>query len=73
MWEHPPGGRSLQAALACLDRARVDVRHDPEYEQLDLGAESAEEWLADAESLVRNYFDLEDPNEIRVIGTELDR
>jgi putative RecB family exonuclease len=71
MWEQPPGRRSLRAALACLDRARTDIRHDPEYEQLDLGAESEEEWLADADSLVRNYFELEDPNDIRVIGTEL--
>jgi putative RecB family exonuclease len=71
MWEQPPGRRSLAAALSCLDRARTDVRLDQEHEQLDLGAEIEEEWLADAESLVRNYFELEDPNEVRVIGTEL--
>jgi putative RecB family exonuclease len=71
MWEHPPGRRSLTAALACLDRARADLRRDQEYEQLDLGTETEEEWLADAESLVRNYFELEDPNQVRVIGTEL--
>jgi putative RecB family exonuclease len=71
MWEQPPGRRNLPAALACLDRARTDIRHNQEYEQLDLGAETEEEWLADAESLVRNYFELEDPNEVTVIGTEL--
>jgi putative RecB family exonuclease len=71
MWDHRPGQRSLPTALACLDRASTDIRHHPEYELLDLGDESEEEWLADAEQLVRNYFDLEDPNEVRVIGTEL--
>jgi putative RecB family exonuclease len=71
MWEQPAGRRSLPAALACLDRAVADVRRDPEFEHLDLGDETEDEWLADAEQLVRNYFELEDPDEVRVIGTEL--
>ena len=71
MWEQPPGRRRLPAALACLDRARSDVRDDPEYQRLDLGDETEDEWLADAAQLVRNYFELEDPNEVRLVGTEL--
>jgi putative RecB family exonuclease len=71
MWEQPAGRRSLPAALACLERAAADVRRDPEYEQLDLGEVTEDEWLDDAERLVRNYFELEDPNQVRVIGTEL--
>jgi putative RecB family exonuclease len=71
MWEQPAGRRSLAAALVCLERAAADVRRDPEYEQLDLGGVTEDEWLDDAEQLVRNYFDLEDPNQVRVIGTEL--
>jgi putative RecB family exonuclease len=47
------------------------VRRNPEFEHLDLGDETEDEWLADAEQLVRNYFELEDPDEVRVIGTEL--
>ena len=71
MWEQPAGRRRLPAALACLDRARSDVRDDPEYQRLDLGDETEDEWLADAAHLIRNYFELEDPNQVRVIGTEL--
>jgi putative RecB family exonuclease len=70
-WEEPAGRRTLDAALAKLDRAKVEVLNDAEYEQLDLGEETEEEWLTDAERLVRNYFQLEDPNTVRVIGTEL--
>jgi putative RecB family exonuclease len=70
MWEQPAGNRSLEAALACLGRAGADIRSDPEYGQLDLG-EAEGEWLADAEQLVRNYFELENPDDIHVIGTEL--
>ncbi|HSS11410.1 MAG TPA: PD-(D/E)XK nuclease family protein, partial [Acidimicrobiales bacterium] len=47
-----------------------DVLGDPEYENLDLG-DTEEEFVADAEQLVRNYFELEDPNTVQVIGTEL--
>jgi putative RecB family exonuclease len=71
MWEQPAGRRSLDAAVACLDRAQAEVRGDPEYLDLDLGEESEDEWRADAEQLVRNYFELEDPNEVRLLGTEL--
>jgi putative RecB family exonuclease len=71
-WEEPAGQRTLEAALAKLARAQDDVLHHGEYEDLDLGGDSEEEeWLADAEQLVRNYFELEDPNAVRVIGTEL--
>jgi putative RecB family exonuclease len=69
-WEEPVGRRTLEVALAKLARAKDEVLNDGEYEQLDLG-ETEEEWLADAERLVRNYFQLEDPNAVRVIGTEL--
>jgi putative RecB family exonuclease len=70
LWEQPAGHRTLEAALACLDRARADLRGNPDYVDLDLG-DSEEEWVDDAVHLVRNYFELEDPDEVRVIGTEL--
>jgi putative RecB family exonuclease len=75
MWEEPPGRRSLEAALARLPRARQDVLGSEEYADLRLGGEEAQEseaeFLADAEQLVRNYFELEDPNRVRLLGTEL--
>src|ERR1700716_3149342 len=46
MWEQPAGRRSLDAALACLDRAQAEVRGDPEYLDLDLSEESEDEWRA---------------------------
>jgi putative RecB family exonuclease len=70
MWEEPRGQRSVDAALTKLARARDEVLGDPEYEDLDLG-ETVEEFVADAEQLVRNYFELEDPNTVHMVGTEL--
>ena len=71
MWEEDPGNRTLDVALAKLERARVEVLEDPEFENLDFGDDGQEAFLGDAETLVRNYFELEDPNQVRVIGTEL--
>ena len=71
MWEEPPGQRSLPVALDKLARARDDVLGIAEYENLDFGQQTEAEFLADADTLVRNYFRLEDPNDIHVMGTEL--
>src|SRR5262245_36330688 len=70
MWDEPRGRRSIDTALSKLTRARDDVLGDPEYEDLDLG-QTEEEFLADAEQLIHNYFQLEDPDTVKVIGTEL--
>src|SRR3954467_6163294 len=70
-WEEPAGRRTLDAALAKLERARDEVLGSGEYGELGLDAEQEAEFLADAETLVRNYFALEDPDQVRVIGTEL--
>lgn len=71
MWDEPAGQRSVDIALQKLARARDDVLGSTEYEGLDLDDQAEAEFLADAEQLVRNYFQLEDPNSITVIGTEL--
>jgi len=70
-WEQPAGTRTLEAALACLERAQAEVLGDPEYAALDLGPDGEEAWIADAIALLRNYFELEDPDRVRLIGTEL--
>ncbi|HLY81986.1 MAG TPA: PD-(D/E)XK nuclease family protein [Acidimicrobiales bacterium] len=71
MWEEPAGRRTLDVALDKLTRATGEVLSDPEYDGLDLTREAEEEFIADAADLVRNYFQLEDPNGVVVVGTEL--
>jgi len=70
-WEEEPGHRTLDAALAKLARARDEILGGDEFGTLGLSTEEEGEFVDDAELLVRNYFELEDPNEVRVIGTEL--
>jgi putative RecB family exonuclease len=71
MWEEPAGRRTLEAALDKLTRAVDEVLADPEFAELDLDAQREAEFVDDAEALVRNYFQLEDPNRVTVVGTEL--
>lgn len=70
-WDEPPGRRTLEAAFGKLARAKAELATDPEFTGLDLDAEAAATFFAEAEQLVRKYFELEDPNEVRVIGVEL--
>ena len=64
-----PADRTLAAALAHVRTAHDEVMADPENEGLVIDDEAA--WIADAETLVRNYFQLEDPTTVRAIGLEL--
>jgi putative RecB family exonuclease len=67
----PPAGRTVDAALACLADASVELRDDPEYVGLELSGDDEAAFLAEAAELVRNYFRLEDPRSVRAIGLEL--
>lgn len=71
MWEEEPTGRTLEAALSKLERAVPEILDGPEYAPLGLAGPEREEFVADAEQLVRNYFLLEDPAQVHVLGTEL--
>jgi putative RecB family exonuclease len=71
MWEEDPGQRTLGAALEKLRRAVPEVLDGLEYGGLGLSEEERGEFVADSQQLVRNYFLLEDPDQVRVIGTEL--
>jgi putative RecB family exonuclease len=71
MWEEPAGHRTLDVALGKLARAVAEMDDDPDYQGLQLEAEARDEFVADAGQLVRNYFELEDPDAVRVMGTEL--
>ncbi|HLH45945.1 MAG TPA: PD-(D/E)XK nuclease family protein [Acidimicrobiales bacterium] len=70
-WEEPPAARTLDTALAKLERAIPEVLGGEEYGSLALTGPALEEFTADARQLVANYFVLEDPTTITVIGTEL--
>src|SRR5689334_11572100 len=67
MWR-PAHDRTLDAALADLVRARDELAADAEFAQLELSDEEWEQFHADAEVLLRRYFDMEDPREITVLG-----
>jgi putative RecB family exonuclease len=54
-----------------LERATAELLQDAEGQALALGPAEVEDLVEDARSLVANYFVLEDPNEVRAIGTEL--
>jgi putative RecB family exonuclease len=69
--DRPPDERVIDAALVDLRQAAVELAIHPEFAELEL---SDEEWAgfhADAETLVRRYFELEDPRTVRPIGLEL--
>jgi putative RecB family exonuclease len=70
-WNHTPGARTPDAAHAELERCWEDLQHDDEYVELALDRDGAESFLADARTLVDNYFRLEDPNEAQAVGIEL--
>ncbi len=67
----PAGSRSLDVALEQLERAWEEAREQPDLLALELSGEATGELLAEAELLVRRYFELEDPNSVRTVGTEL--
>ncbi|CAN5237948.1 RecB family exonuclease [soil metagenome] len=67
-----PSGRTLEVALSALTHAVDQARStDSEYGQLGLAGEAEVAYLADAERLIRRYFEMEDPATIRPIGLEL--
>ncbi len=69
--DRPADDRTVDAALADLDRARVSLAHDPEFAALELDDEERAAFDRDSESLVRRYFELEDPQAVHPIGLEL--
>src|SRR5262245_24439720 len=70
MWR-PPAERTLDAALTDLQRARTELSEHGEFLELDLGPEEWDIFYAEAEELVRRYFEMEDPRAVRVLGVEL--
>lgn len=65
-----PEHRTLDRALAYLERAREELANDPDFTGLDLTKEEWDEFHSSAEGLVRRYFEIEDPTSIRTIDVE---
>ena len=70
MWR-PAEERTLEVALADLDRAEAELAEHPEFADLELSDEERATFRADADALVRRYFELEDPRSVTVLGVEL--
>jgi putative RecB family exonuclease len=70
-WRHEAGVRTPEVAASELERAWEELQSDQEFMELDLSEDEASSFLADARVLVGNYFQLEDPNAVRVVGVEL--
>jgi putative RecB family exonuclease len=67
----PPHDRTIDAALADLDRARAEFTDDPEFAELELSDDDWKLFHADSEQLVHRYFELEDPTVVHPIGLEI--
>ena len=67
----PPAERTVATALDELAIARVEMADDPDLTGLELTDAEWEAFHAEAEVLVRRYFELEDPTTVQPIGLEL--
>jgi putative RecB family exonuclease len=70
-YDFPAGERSLEVALAQIPLVRAEYAEHPEYVELALSPEDEVLFWDDVAVLVGNLFRLEDPNDVKVLGTEL--
>jgi putative RecB family exonuclease len=70
-YDFPAGARTPEVALAQLPLVRAEYADDPEYAELELSADDEVLFWDDVAVLVLNLFRLEDPNDVKVLGTEL--
>ncbi len=70
-WLHEPGNRTPEAGEVELEKSWAELQADADFLCLGLEQGDADELRKDAGALVRNYFELEDPNRINPIGVEL--
>jgi putative RecB family exonuclease len=71
MREEPPGRRDANAARVKLAQATEELLAGEEGSALALGPAELDELVEDTRQLLGNYFLIEDPDSVRVIGTEL--
>jgi putative RecB family exonuclease len=70
-WEQHSGSRTLAVAQQMLREEAAEFFTGEEWTSLQLSEDDARTFESEAEKLVCNYFELEDPNAVRTIGTEL--
>ena len=70
-WERARGERTPAAAHQALERVWEDLRHSPDVSNLDLQGDAGDAFVADAGSLLDNYFRIEDPDAVDAVGVEL--
>lgn len=70
-WNFGRGERTPAVAQAMLDRTRLEYAVHPDYADLGLAGDGETEFWDDAARLVANVFVIEDPNSVRMLGTEL--
>jgi RecB family exonuclease len=66
-----PEARTIANAVVDLDRSRAELASHPDFAELELTVDEWDRFHADAEVLVRQYFELEDPTTVTPIGLEL--
>jgi putative RecB family exonuclease len=66
-----PTDRTVDAAVACLAEARAALDDDAEWAELALDHAAEATFLAEADVLVRKYFEIEDPTAVTPMGLEL--
>lgn len=71
LFDLPAAERTVDAAIECLATAIGALPDDPEWRELDLDDAARAAFFADADLLVRRYFELEDPTLIDPLGLEL--
>ena len=71
LFDRDAADRTLVRALDDLDRAIAALRDDADFTGLALDADAEAAFLADADRLVRRYFEVEDPAAVHPVGLEL--
>lgn len=66
-----PAERSVEVAIARLREATATLAIADGFELLALDEAATSAFVEDAETLVRNYFTLEDPRQVDAVGIEL--
>lgn len=70
-WHHGCGERSRHAAQIELDRAWAELSAEEDVAALGLDDVATAAMVEDAGVLVDRYFALEDPDQVRTVGTEI--
>ncbi len=70
-WDFEPGYRTPEVALAQIPRVRAEFAEHPDYTELCMSADDEVLFWEDVAVLVLNLFRLEDPNDVKILGTEL--